>query len=621
MPKQRFHKEEKYNSICGEIKKRKENHHPTILNVHIPGTGCRKDSDLPTYNAINKLRKEKNFHIPHIIFEGVGSVGWDYVPPAMCNIFSLQDEVNALPWYKKLFKFSWGVSTSDSEVLAGSNRISAFIGGIINGAGKIANTERIMNTLQALEEDGTLPEEIYLSGHSRGASNCIRIANAIYEKYGKKIKIHLCLTDPVPGDYKANCAMEEKIIPPNVATFTCVYAQDDVDAITKPFFVATDHTRLIFTNPQTIITSYSVKGDHNDFFQNVFEYGFEAMNYGANGKEYESEKVVLNPKWQSTKSIKPTEMVGNKGSCKEKQEFYKRTPIYSWLPLPLQKAIRIFRKVVEKDYDPNKDKTIDVGEFYIPDAKNEKGRKQLIKQLVHERLREKSQIQRDMLNTLRRKIIATAIKTKTKDCSYFIKLKTLEHSYSGYVDENTAKQFKIIQQAFKKAGASYISPEWEIAIEKIDALYAKSKAQKPLHPQVNINLSALRLDRDEDPMIQKIREIQTLIKSHDFKLYGGGTRYQGFKMSETAAWIMDQLEIFLDNSFNKKKPTLEVEFKQLCDEIEDKITNKIDQTKAVDNGLLLFNLGKTDRTTIELYQQIKDIVSVDKKAEMDFVIK
>src|SRR5205085_2651651 len=101
--------------------------------------------------------------------------------------------------------------------------------GVIGGAGKMTNNERIMGALYALDNEETgsaLPDVILLEGHSRGAINCISLANEIYAEYGNKIQVHMILTDPVPGPGYEN-AVDTLHIPKNVVSFTCFYAADE----------------------------------------------------------------------------------------------------------------------------------------------------------------------------------------------------------------------------------------------------------------------------------------------------------------------------------------------------------------------------------------------------------
>lgn len=238
-----------------------------ILAIHIPGTGGNAQDNFPTRLALAKLNKKMQEQhqiagIPFIELPGVGS-------GEKAPIFSRTDTLNfanreAPSIWDALKVNAQSSSNSEAEKFneAFNHTLSltdagAHAAGFINGAGEEQNNELILNTLETLESDNALPEEIVLTGHSRGAINAIYLANEIYAKYGDKIKIHMVLTDPVPGPFH-EMEWKKRVIPPNVKTFTAFYAQNHGNILFAPH----DLSRLTFASPDTVITSYSTIDDH-----------------------------------------------------------------------------------------------------------------------------------------------------------------------------------------------------------------------------------------------------------------------------------------------------------------------------------------------------------------------
>ena len=237
-----------------ELRKRGEK---VNLNIHIPGTGGKKFDAFPTCTALQSLSEQAAV----IYFEGVG--GQDeaqdvneaerYIHPVRSSPYSLeagrQKPVSPL---RGLSAFS----TSNAEDFAANTPKLAGLLGIVTGAGSVTNNQRIVNTLKALDMDGILPEHVFLSGHSRGAVNCVSLANEIYREFGDRILLNLCITDPVPGPGNHRDPLK-KIIPPSVVSFTCFYAQTGSEKLDSSFYATGAHD-FILTNPNTTMTCFMV---------------------------------------------------------------------------------------------------------------------------------------------------------------------------------------------------------------------------------------------------------------------------------------------------------------------------------------------------------------------------
>lgn len=223
-----------------------------ILSVHIPGTGGSATDNFPTRFALDQLRHQHD--IPLIELEGAGS-------GINAPNIAYRQKRSVGGWFSGSLVSS---SQSDAEEtnhfignLASQTDTGALGAGFLQGAGEHENNELILNLLEELKKEGKLPEEMVLSGHSRGAINAIYLANEIYARYGNTIKLHLVLTDPVPGPFH-EMEWKKRVIPPSVKTFTAFYAEDHENL----FFIPHDLSRLTFCSPDTIVTTYSTHDDH-----------------------------------------------------------------------------------------------------------------------------------------------------------------------------------------------------------------------------------------------------------------------------------------------------------------------------------------------------------------------
>lgn len=331
---------ETYQGIKKAILERKARFQKAVLNIHIPGTGGRLKAMYPTCEAILVLQKnlatEKLPELPVFFCEGVGLMPEaGYLAPALTSPYTLEAEKKATP--ARLWESFSGIVTFKSEGYATMGDFPAMVVGTATGAGKETQNKRLINALLALQQDNALPDEVFLAGHSRGAINCISLSNDIYIVFGIQVKVHLALTDPVPGRANGIKKRDERILPPNVVSVVIFYAQDEV----KPFYTANDWTRLIVTNPKTTITSYALPGDHITALS-VAYFPLHCMTHAANGLE--SLIGVME------KTLDVEQMVGAKKSNRKGSQFFKRTEIHPVCRGYICEAHLKIREHIEKDY-------------------------------------------------------------------------------------------------------------------------------------------------------------------------------------------------------------------------------------------------------------------------------
>jgi len=448
-----YKKGQTYYKIKGSIKEQKKQEIPAVLNIHIPGTGGRYNSRFPTYQFLESLRDYCNEHnsiSPAIIeLEGTGSEGKDYISPTLNAAYTLEKERKESHFLTSLF----AVSTINLDEIAYEERGAQIIG-VISGAGKNTNNQRIIGALKALEEDGCLPDVIFLSGHSRGAINCISMSNHIYTEFGNKIKLHLMLTDPVPGPgYES--AWDTHVVPPNVVTFTVFYAADEE----RLLFVAHDCTRVIFANPSTTVTCYSVPGDHGSFFAH---FGYELYGHmqiltcSINGISLENEIEGQNQ----------NEMKSGIGARKG-SVFHCITPINDACPPHIAQAIDNLRQF---QGDKTMDRIVHFEDVY-ESIHMAKRRKELLKGIfkhLNENILQLSSTENyKSVSAIQQTIFTEAATNQPAHHLYEVKLA----GKVGYVTKLQKNTLDLIVQANEKAQFNRYSSIWQNVFEKIIELH------------------------------------------------------------------------------------------------------------------------------------------------------
>jgi hypothetical protein len=377
-----------YNDVIKKIQAKKDNGEKVALNFHIPGTGGRKDSISTTYEALQRA-VELDPNTPIIYFEGVGSEGDDYVAPVMADPYTLEPvEIKRAQKIARGFTLA---STSDLDDIGALHPQTALAIGVVAGAGKKTNTQRIIHTLAQLEKDGALPQAIHLTGHSRGAINTIDAANKIYQKFGSKLKIHLTLTDPVPGPGHWH-DVEEKTLPPTVVSCNIFYA-DSEEGI---FFAANDATRLVVTNPGTTLNFYAAKDmRHESILANKNVYAsLCALTCAINGNEYNADNDVSEYKQKVDNRYdygldKTSDMTG-KTWVRSDANFYATSPINKACDPILTTAINGVRERFEQT--PQVTKTEAKVAFKVPALATELERKKYIYDSYREAMWQRSHV-------------------------------------------------------------------------------------------------------------------------------------------------------------------------------------------------------------------------------------
>lgn len=181
--------------------------------------------------------------------------------------------------------------TGESQTMAKKNIISQFSeactspNSVIDGPGMLgrevsANTTRATEEiLEWLTNQDSLVNNINLTGFSRGAVTCIRIANQLqsYQSFLQShqhqlsdeeaqllaklenINIHIFANDPVAGMTDKR-VIEGRVIPSNVKQYVAVLQMDEMRRDFKP----QDMTRAIIASPTTEVSMLPMYGNHSD---------------------------------------------------------------------------------------------------------------------------------------------------------------------------------------------------------------------------------------------------------------------------------------------------------------------------------------------------------------------
>lgn len=106
------------------------------------------------------------------------------------------------------------------------------------------------------KNNGELPKELSLQGFSRGADNCVRLANMIYQLH-PSIKINLFLVDPVPGPGRRDDP-DSYYLPPSVQDCQINLMLNEHRNPYDP----QHEDRYVFTNPNTRVAFNYLPGRH-----------------------------------------------------------------------------------------------------------------------------------------------------------------------------------------------------------------------------------------------------------------------------------------------------------------------------------------------------------------------
>lgn len=498
----------KYIEVKSRLTKARNDGREAVLNIHIPGTGGLEDSQYPTRVAYSELFEHleaQALPLPAFIsFDGVGSKGDNVVPTVLRKTNTLEiEEISTAEKAKHLLNLINIVGNPSNTVDYGAlNHTTAFVAGIAKGAGMSVINDIIINTLKALEEDACLPDMVFLSGHSRGSINAISAACRIYIQFGNNIKSNLCLTDPVAGPGRAEDRHAlDSVIPPNVQSVTILYAP----LVGEKLLIAKDFSRLIVTNPDTVVTAYPVPNTNHASICQQWGYWCEVnlrkksffgietkteflslssfasyqMTFAANNVDLPS--TIHKDKTQ----FDPTQISGV--GARAGSIYYKTTPITDGCSPLLQAAHDKIRNTFDVNYQTKPVLAISSG-YFDGLVKPEHREKFIIGMFVDKKENAKhldslsifSQPgQRDKMHDLSyRKIKAIqevifqeAQLQPSQDCCHkIIKLDANKQPIERYVSATDKEKLDLIQNTIEVTSRDPLNPRWSALLESIEKM-------------------------------------------------------------------------------------------------------------------------------------------------------
>lgn len=216
----------------------------TTVSITFLGTGNHRTTHetvlVSAHNQINELAKAPNSRVVAWLIDGPGCDGTPEHPTP------------------GTYFYQEGKKTHDPQLA--NEQMRKFRNAMKQLSGEGVESS-IMEATTYIEEviaqnGDVLPKELNLQGFSRGADNCVRLANIIYLLH-PSIKINLFLVDPVPGPDRRDDP-ESYHVPPSVqhAQITLMLNEH------KPFFDPQHPDRYVFMNPKTRVAFNYLPGRH-----------------------------------------------------------------------------------------------------------------------------------------------------------------------------------------------------------------------------------------------------------------------------------------------------------------------------------------------------------------------
>lgn len=218
------------------------------LSITFLGTGHHRDTHhsilVSAHNKINELAQKPDSPIAAWLIDGPGCEGTDE-NPTPGTYFYQHGHKTADPALaqEKLRQFQHALQQTYR---------------LVTGAGIESSILEASTYIQEIidQNGGELPTEVNLQGFSRGADNCVRLANIIYLLY-PEIKVNLFLIDPVPGPGRQDDP-ESYYMPPNINNCQITLMLDEH----RPFYNPQHEGRYIFTNPNAEVSFHYMAGRH-----------------------------------------------------------------------------------------------------------------------------------------------------------------------------------------------------------------------------------------------------------------------------------------------------------------------------------------------------------------------
>ncbi len=212
------------------------------LNIHFCGTSMKPTRQgTASLGAIRKFDETKFLVLSGVGAESVTKNNKSYLTP---GTFYVDQQLN-----QKERLFSLGASFFS-------------FAGLVWGAGEDDNITYAMRHIDNIMADKTGSVVMNLSGYSRGGTGAIRLANAIYQKYGTRIQLNLFLIDPNAG-YGRQDSQRKKNIPRNVKNVYFTFSRAETNPILH-FYRPPSISHYCCANKNTCVSTVYLAGNHHN---------------------------------------------------------------------------------------------------------------------------------------------------------------------------------------------------------------------------------------------------------------------------------------------------------------------------------------------------------------------
>lgn len=223
---------------------------PIKTRVHITFLGTQQHRDthhsalVSAHHQINELAKIPDSPVAAWLLDGPGCVGTKEHP--MPGTYFYRDGIKIPDANLAMIK--------ENEFREGLTQAYH----ALTGLGVESSIFEAVNFIEDIivQNEGVIPDELTVQGFSRGADNCVRLANVIYLLY-PEIKMNLFLVDPVPGPGRRDDP-ESYYMPPNVQHCHVILMLDEH----RNFYDPQHSERYMFTNPQSRVAFHYMPGRH-----------------------------------------------------------------------------------------------------------------------------------------------------------------------------------------------------------------------------------------------------------------------------------------------------------------------------------------------------------------------
>lgn len=228
----------------------------TVLTIYNHGTGYGRQKGIENDELVAWMHEHTVGEEARIVNGQL--VGGDFIindgPGSGSDRAGVYNPFTGLGKGDETFKYGkgHGKRSEFARGFAGQTETPSNLSGNISGSGWDDVVARSVFLVVSLIEAGRDITTVNLAGWSRGAVLCIRIANKLYEVFGRDIRVNIFGVDPVAGMQNGVNMEDTRVIPANVRYCCLVLALHERRRTFKPQDLSrihvedADRTRLTY---------------------------------------------------------------------------------------------------------------------------------------------------------------------------------------------------------------------------------------------------------------------------------------------------------------------------------------------------------------------------------------